>query len=40
MKKTVFAVLGLIWAPVLADAQQFSADDLARRMISGAPSRP
>jgi hypothetical protein len=33
MKKTVFAVLGLIWAPVSADAQQFSADDLTFRIV-------
>ena len=33
MKKTIFAVLGLIWAPVSADAQQFSADDLTFRIV-------
>jgi hypothetical protein len=33
MKKTIFAALGLIWAAVSADAQQFSADDLTRRMV-------
>jgi len=33
MKKTVFAVLCLIWAPVSADAQQFSADDLTYRIV-------
>ena len=33
MKKTIFAALGLIWAVVSADAQQFSADDLTRRTI-------
>ena len=33
MKKTIFAVLGLIWALVSADAQQFSADDLTFRIV-------
>jgi hypothetical protein len=33
MKKTIFAALILIWAAVLGNAQQFSADDLARRSI-------
>jgi hypothetical protein len=33
MKKTIFAALGLIGAVVSADAQQFSAEDLARRAI-------
>jgi hypothetical protein len=31
--KTVFAALSLIWATVLADAQQFSADDLTHRIV-------
>src|SRR4029077_8753959 len=33
MKKTIFAVLGLIWTLVSADAQQFSADDLTFRIV-------
>jgi hypothetical protein len=33
MKKTIFAALGLIWATVTTNAQQFSAADLARRTI-------
>jgi hypothetical protein len=31
MKKAVFAALGLIWTVVSAEAQQFSADQIARR---------
>src|SRR6476620_4981241 len=31
--KTVFAALSLIWAAVSADAQQFSANDLTRRIV-------
>jgi hypothetical protein len=31
MKKAVFAALGLIWTVVAAEAQQFSADQIARR---------
>jgi hypothetical protein len=33
MRKTIFAALGLICAAVSANAQNFSADDLARRTI-------
>jgi hypothetical protein len=33
MKKAVFAALGLIWTVVSAEAQQFSADDLTRRIV-------
>jgi hypothetical protein len=33
MKKTIFAALGLISAVVSADAQQFSADEIARRTV-------
>jgi hypothetical protein len=33
MKKTIFAVLGLISAVVSADAEQFSADEIARRTV-------
>jgi hypothetical protein len=33
MKKTIFAALGLIWAVVSADAQQFSADEIAHRTV-------
>ena len=33
MKKTIFAALGLISAVVSADAQQFSADEIARRAV-------
>jgi hypothetical protein len=33
MKKTIFAALSLFSAPVSADAQQFSADEIARRII-------
>src|SRR5690242_13605614 len=33
MKKTAFAALGLILAVVSADAQQFSADEIARRSV-------
>jgi hypothetical protein len=31
--KTVFAAVSLIWAAVSADAQQFSASDLTRRIV-------
>jgi hypothetical protein len=31
MKKAIFAALGLIWTVVSAEAQQFSADQIARR---------
>jgi hypothetical protein len=33
MKKTVFAALGLICLAVSGNAQNFAADDLARRTI-------
>jgi hypothetical protein len=33
MKKTIFAALGLISAVASADAQQFSADEIARRTV-------
>jgi hypothetical protein len=34
MKKTIFTALGLIWAVVVsADAQQFSADEIAHRTV-------
>ena len=33
MRKIIFAALSLIWATVSGNAQQFSADDLARRTI-------
>jgi hypothetical protein len=33
MKKTIFAALSLISAVVSADAQQFSADEIARRTV-------
>jgi hypothetical protein len=34
MKKTIFAALGLIWTVVVpADAQQFSADEIASRTV-------
>ena len=33
MKRPIFLALGLIHAAVLADAWQFSADDLSRRTI-------
>lgn len=33
MKRAVFAALVLIWAPIMALAQNFSAEDLARRTI-------